>query len=119
MTFTCRSLLSSRRSFRLVNLTISFVIEHLAIFLKLIHCIAICIANGAAARNLGAAVPTSSTTTSLSNSLFPIISLSVPSFSFISMFFNQRKFFIHPALITHNRTRSTTRLEIVVPNPTS
>jgi hypothetical protein len=73
MTFTCRSLLSSRRSFRLVNLTISFVIEHLEIFLKLIHCIATCIANGAAARNSGAAVPTSPTTTSLSNSLFPII----------------------------------------------
>jgi hypothetical protein len=65
MTCTRQPSLSSRRSFRLVDLTISFTIEHLAIFSKLIHCIATCIANGAAARNSGATVQTSPTTTSL------------------------------------------------------
>jgi hypothetical protein len=70
----------------LVDLAITFAIEHLAIFSKLIHGIATCIANGAAARNSGAIVPTSPTTTSLwvvswSSGTFPIISLLVPSFS--------------------------------------
>jgi hypothetical protein len=70
--------LSSRRSFKLVDLTISFTIEYLAIFSKLIHCIATCIANGAAARNSGATVLTSPTTISLrvaswSSGTFPII----------------------------------------------
>jgi hypothetical protein len=65
MTSTLRPSLSSRRSFRLVDLTISFAIEHLAILSKLIHCIATCIANGAIARNSDIAVPTSPTTTSL------------------------------------------------------
>jgi hypothetical protein len=49
----------------LVHLTISFTIEHLAIISKLIHCMATCIANGAAAKTSNAAVPTSPTTTSL------------------------------------------------------
>jgi hypothetical protein len=52
--------LSSRRSFKLIDLTISFAIEHLAILSKLIHCIATCIANGASARTSNAAVPTPS-----------------------------------------------------------
>jgi hypothetical protein len=86
MTSTLRPSLNSKLSFRLVDLTISFSIEHLAILSKLIHCIATCIANGIAARNSGAAVPTSLTTTSFraaSWSFGPvtIISLSVPSFS--------------------------------------
>jgi hypothetical protein len=55
----------AQKNVRLVDLTISFSIEHLAILSKLIHCITTCIANGAIARNLGAAVPTSPTTTSL------------------------------------------------------
>jgi hypothetical protein len=85
-TSTRRPSLNSRRSFRLVNLTISFTIKHLAIFSKLIHCIATCITNGVAARNSGAAIPTYPTTTSLqvaswSSGMFPIISLLVPSFS--------------------------------------
>jgi hypothetical protein len=41
------------------------VFEHLAILSKLIHYIATCIVNGAAARNLDATVPTSTATTSL------------------------------------------------------
>jgi hypothetical protein len=57
--------LSSTLCFRLVDLTILFANEHLAIFSKLIHCIATCIANGAVARISNAAVPTSLTTTSL------------------------------------------------------
>jgi hypothetical protein len=57
--------LSSKLSFRLVDLTISFANEHIAILLKPIHCIATCIANGAAARNSSAAVKTCPTTTSL------------------------------------------------------
>jgi hypothetical protein len=65
MTSTLRPSLNSKLSFRLVDLTISFSIEDLAILSKLIHCIATCIANGTAARNSSAAVPTSPTTTSL------------------------------------------------------
>jgi hypothetical protein len=60
-----RPSLSSKLSFRLVDLTISFAIEHLVIFSKLIHYIATCIANDVAVRNSGATVPTSPTTTSL------------------------------------------------------
>jgi hypothetical protein len=44
--------------------------------------------------------------------MFPIISLSVPSFSFILMFFNQCRFSIHPTLITHST-------EIVASTPTT
>jgi hypothetical protein len=65
MTSTLRPSLNSKLSFRLVDLTISFSIEHLAILSKLIHCIAIYIANGVAARNSGTGVPSSPTTTSL------------------------------------------------------
>jgi hypothetical protein len=124
MTSTHRSLLGSRRSFRWVDFTISFAIEHLAILSKLIHCIAICIANGVATRNSGAAVPTSSTTTSLqvtswSSGTFPMISLLVPSFSFILMFFNRCRFSIHPTLVTHSGTSSMTRSEVVAPTPTT
>jgi hypothetical protein len=54
-----RSSLSSKLSFRLVDLTISFAIEYLAILSKLIHWIATCIANGVAARNTGTAVSSS------------------------------------------------------------
>jgi hypothetical protein len=80
MTSTLRPSLSSKLSFRLVDLTISFDIDHLAIFSKLVHCIATCIANGATARNSGATVPSSPTSTSLwvaswSSSTFPIISV--------------------------------------------
>jgi hypothetical protein len=64
MTFTLRPSLNSKLYFKLVDLTISFSIDHLAILLKLIHCIATCIANGVAAGNSGAAIPTFSTTTS-------------------------------------------------------
>jgi hypothetical protein len=76
-TSTLRPSLSSKLSFRLVDLTISFSIEHLAILSKLIHCIATCIANGTIARNSCAIVPTSPTTTSLwvaswSSDMFPI-----------------------------------------------
>jgi hypothetical protein len=78
MTSTFRPSLNKKLSFRLVDLTISFTIEHLAILSKLIHCIAIYIENGAATRNSGAAIPTSPTTTSLrvascNSSMFPII----------------------------------------------
>jgi hypothetical protein len=125
MTSTLRPLFNSKLSFKLVDLTISFSIEHLAILSKTIHCITTCIANGAAQRSSGAAIPTSPTTTSLratswSSSTFPIISLSVPPFSFIFMsFFNRCRFSIHPSLVTHNRTRSTACPEVVVANPTS
>jgi hypothetical protein len=54
MTSTLRPSLNSKLSFRLVDLTISFSIEHLAILSKLIHYIATCIANGAVTRNSGA-----------------------------------------------------------------
>jgi hypothetical protein len=79
-TSTLRPSLSSKLSFRLVDLTISFSIEHLAILSKQIHCIATCIEHGAAARNSGAAVPSSPATTSLrvasqSSGMFPIISI--------------------------------------------
>jgi hypothetical protein len=120
-----RPLLNSKLSFKLVDLTISFSIEHLAILSELIHCIATCIANGAAVKNLGVVVPTSPTTTSLraaswSSGTFPNISLSVPSSSFIFMlFFNRCRFTIHPFLITHSRTKLMGRPEVVVPNPTS
>jgi hypothetical protein len=125
MTSTLRPSLNNKLSFRLVDLTISFSIKHLAILLKLIHCIATCIANGTAVRNSSAAVPTSLTTTSLraaswSFSMFSIISLSVPSFSFIFiLFFNGCRFTIHPSLVTHSRTSPTARLEVVEPTPTS
>jgi hypothetical protein len=125
MTSTLKPSLNSKLSFRLVDLTISFSIEHLAILSKLIHCIAICIANGTAARNSGATIPTYPTTTSFwaaswSSGTFTIISLSVPSFSFIFvLFFNRCRFTIHPSLVTHSRTRPTTCPEVVVPNPTS
>jgi hypothetical protein len=81
-----RPSLSNKLSFRLVDLTISFSIEHLTIISKLIHCIVTCIANGAVVRNSTAVVPTSHTTTSLRatswiSSTFPIISLSIHSFS--------------------------------------
>jgi hypothetical protein len=65
MSTMLRTSLSSRRYFRLVDLTISFTIKHLAILSKLIHCIATCIANGVVARISNAAVPSSPTTTSL------------------------------------------------------
>jgi hypothetical protein len=72
---TLKPLLSSRRCFRLVELTISFAIEHLAILSKLIYCT--CIANGVAARTSNAAVPTSPTTSlrvvSWSSGMFHII----------------------------------------------
>jgi hypothetical protein len=89
-TSTLRHSLSSKLSFSLVDLTISISINHLAILSKLIYCIATCIANGAAVRNLGVTVPTSPTTTSLqaaswSSSTFPTINLSVPSFSCCSL----------------------------------
>jgi hypothetical protein len=125
MTSTLRPSLNSKLSFKLVDLTILFSIEHLSILSKLIHCIAICIVNGTVARNSGVAVPTSPTTTSLraaswSSGTFSIISLSIPSFLFIFMlFFNWCRFTIHPSLITHSRTRPTTHPEVVVSNPTS
>jgi hypothetical protein len=64
--------------FHVSDLTISFTIEHLAIFSKLIHCIATCIANGIAARNSGVVILTCPTITSLqvtswSSGTFPII----------------------------------------------
>jgi hypothetical protein len=125
MTSMLRPSFNNKLSFRLVDLTILFSIKHLAILSKLIYCIATCIANGAAARNSGATVPTSPTTTSLraaswSSGMFTIISLFIPSFLFIFMlFFNRCRFTIHPSLVTHSRTRPTTRPEVVVPNPTS
>jgi hypothetical protein len=125
MTSTLRPSLSSKLSFMLVDLTISFCIKHLAVLLKVFHCITTCIANGAAARNSCAVVPTSLTTTSLrvaswSSGTFPIISLSVSSFSFIFMlFFNRCRFTMHPALVTYSRMSSTGRPEVVVPTPTS
>jgi hypothetical protein len=125
MTSTLMPSLSSKLSFKLVDLTISFSIEHLAILSKLIHCIATCIANGTTARNSGAAVLTSSTTTCLrivswSSNTLTIISLSVPSFSFIFvLLFNRCRFTIHPTLVTHSRTSSTAHPEVVVPTPTS
>jgi hypothetical protein len=53
MTSTLRPSLNNKLSFRLVDLTISFSIEHLTILSKLIHCIATYVANGVAARNSG------------------------------------------------------------------
>jgi hypothetical protein len=78
MTSMLRPWLSSRQSFKLVDLTISFAIEHLAMLSKLIHCIVICIANDTAPRNSNVAIPSSPTTTSLqvaswSSGMFPII----------------------------------------------
>jgi hypothetical protein len=125
MTSTLRPSLNSKLSFRLVDLTISFSIEHLAILSKLIYCIVTCIANDAKARNSGVVAPISPTTTSFravswSYDTFPIISLSVPSLSFIFMlFFNRCRVTIHPSLLTHSRTRPTAYPEVVVPNPTS
>jgi hypothetical protein len=63
---------------RLVHLTISFTIKHLAILSKLIYYISTCIANGAAAKSSNVAVPTSPGTTSFraaswSSGTFPII----------------------------------------------
>jgi hypothetical protein len=81
MTSILRPSLSSKLSFRLVDLTISFAIEHLAILSKLIHCIETCIANGTAVRNSDTTVPSSSTTTSLW-----VTSWSSGSFSIISVF---------------------------------
>jgi hypothetical protein len=119
-----RSSLNNKLSFMLVDLTILFSIEHLAILSKLIHCIATCIANDAAVRNSGATVPTSPTTTSFqaaswSSGTFTIISLSIPSFSFIFMlFFNRCRFTLHHYLVTHSRTRLMAHPDVVVPNPT-
>jgi hypothetical protein len=78
MTSMLKPSLGSKLSFRLVDLTISFTIEHLTILSKLFHCIATCITNGATARNSGATVPTTPTTTSLriaswNSGMFPII----------------------------------------------
>jgi hypothetical protein len=78
--FYAQAFAQQQISFRLVDLTISFAIEHLAILSKL-HCITTCIANGAAARNPGAAVPASPTTTSLR-----VTSWSSGTFSIISVF---------------------------------
>jgi hypothetical protein len=80
MSSTLRPLLISKLSFKLVDLTISFAITYLTIYSKLIYCIATCIVNGATARNSGATVPSSATTTSLrvaswSSNTFPIISV--------------------------------------------
>jgi hypothetical protein len=117
--------LSNKLSFRLVDLTISFSIEHLAILSKLIHCITTCIANGTTTRNSGVIVLTSSITTShratsWTSGTFSVISLSVPSFSFIFvLLFNRCRFTIHPTLVTHSRTSSTAHPEVVVPTPTS
>jgi hypothetical protein len=119
-----RSSLNSKLSFRLVDLTILFSIEHLAILSKLIHCIATCIENDAATRNSDATVPTSPPTTSFqaaswSSSTFIIISLSIPSFSFIFMlFFNRCRFILHHYLVTHSRTMPMAHSDVVVPNPT-
>jgi hypothetical protein len=125
MTSMLKPLLSSKLSFKLVDLFISFAIEHLAILSKLIHCIATCIANGATARNSGVAFSTSPTTTSLraaswSSGMFPIISLLFPSFSFIFMlFFNRCRISIHSAPVTQHQTSSTACPKVVVPTPTS
>jgi hypothetical protein len=126
MTSTLKSSLNSKLSFRLViDLTISFSIEHLAILSKLIHCIATCITNDTTARNSCGAVPTSPTTTPLraaywSTYTVSIISLSVPLFSFIFMlFFNRCRFTVHPSLVTHSRTGSMACPWVVVPTPTS
>jgi hypothetical protein len=85
MTSTLRPSLNSKLYFKLVDLTISFSIDHLTILSKLIHCIATCIANGVAAGNSGAVIPTFPTTTSFqatswSFSTFTIISLFIPLF---------------------------------------
>jgi hypothetical protein len=80
MTSMLRPSLNNILFFKLVDLTISFTIEHLAIVSKLIQWIATCIANGTVASNSGAAVPSSPTTTSLwvtswSSGMFPIITI--------------------------------------------
>jgi hypothetical protein len=80
-TSTLRPSLSSKLPFRLIDLTISFAIKHLAILSKLIHWIVISIANDAAARNSGDVVPSSPTTTSLR-----VASWSSDTFSIISVF---------------------------------
>jgi hypothetical protein len=80
-TSTLRSSLNGKLFFRLVDLTISFSIEHLAVLSKLIHCITTCIANDTGARNSGVVVPSSATTTSLQ-----VASWSSSTFSIISVF---------------------------------
>jgi hypothetical protein len=120
MTTTPRPSPNNSLSFRLVNLTISFAYQSLKT-----NCIATCIANGAAARNSGAAVRTSPTITSLratstGSGKFPIIRLSVSSFFFIFiLFFNRCRLFIHPALVTHNQMSLMACLEVVETTPTS
>jgi hypothetical protein len=74
-----RPSLNNKLSFRLVDLTISFAIYQVANKLR-IYCIATCIENGTTARNSGAIVPSSPTTTSLwvtswSSGTFPIINV--------------------------------------------
>jgi hypothetical protein len=78
---------SNSLSFRLVNYFIRYR-AHINIFKT--NCIATCIANGAATRNLVATVTTSPTTTSFqaastSSSMFYIIRLSVSSVSYCSL----------------------------------
>jgi hypothetical protein len=112
---------SNSLSFRLVN-----YFTHYQAYINTFktNCIATCLANGAAARNLVAAVATSPTTTSLqasstSSGTFPIIRHSVSSFLFFFLlFFNRCSLFLLPAPVTHSGTSSTAHPE-VVPTPTS
>jgi hypothetical protein len=115
------STLSNKLSFKLVDLTILFAIDHLANKL-LIHCITTCIANGVAVRNSSAAV--SSSPPPLPHFGSPLGALvrflSLVSFSsFILMFFTRCRFFIHCHPVTHIRTSSTARREVVAPTPTT
>jgi hypothetical protein len=121
MTSTLRPSLSSKLSFRLVDLTISFAIEQLAILSKLIHWIATCIANDAATKNSSAAVPSSPTTPHFGSPLgAPVRFLSLVSFSsFILMFFTRCKFGIHRRSVTHSRMSSTARQEVLASTPTT
>jgi hypothetical protein len=87
MTTMTRHSPNSNFSFRLVNYFIRYR-AHSNTFKT--NCITTCIANGAAARNSVATIATSPNTTSLraastSSGTFPIIRLSVSSFSYCSL----------------------------------
>jgi hypothetical protein len=85
-----RPSLSSRRCFRLVQLTISFDIKNLAILSKVIHYTTTCIANGIATRTSNVTVPTSPPLPHFGSPLGAQVHFVLFEFfrSFILMFFN-------------------------------
>jgi hypothetical protein len=123
MTSTLMPSLNSKLSFRLVDLTISFAIEHLGILSKLIHWIATNIENDTAVRNSGAAFPTSPTTTSLR-----VASWSSGTSSIISVFQLLHFDVLYSMQVWHtpssdhsqpNELDGTPCREVVAPTPTT